>query len=284
MPTTEGKIYLGSVLVASGACTMDEDAVAYLTAIEGDGAGVTWAQAVAVSDFVVAQKASGAWAALKRLYFPIWAVASANARCMVSATSGTFVGGVTHGAGFVTGDGSTSYFDVGATTSTLGLSTGDVAIMRGIHIDGSSAHDACGVTSGTGTNSLAMLNYASSHGSAGSTYYRQPGISAAATLTGQGTDYRGIYIGSSISTASRFLQRRRSGGTVVVKSFLADGSIITNANPYFLGRNNGGTLNLPTSGSEFVWSLGDGMTETLAGSFTADIETMWETCTGLTLF
>ena len=281
MPTTEGKIYLGSVLVASGACTMDEDAVAYLTAIEGDGAGVTWAQAVAVSDFVVAQKASGAWAALKRLYFPIWAVASANARCMVSATSGTFVGGVTHGAGFVTGDGSTSYFDVGATTSTIGLSTGDVSI---IHIDGSSAHDACGVTSATGLQSFAMLNYASSHGSAGSTYYRQPGVSSAATITGQGTDYRGLYIGSSISTSSRFLQRRRSGGTVVATSVAADGGTIANVNPYFLGRNNGGTLDSPTSGSEFVWSLGDGMTETLAGSFTADVETMWETCTGLTLF
>lgn len=107
--TTEiQKIYQGSNLVWSG---LDSDALAYVNAITIAGATVSISQQAAISDFVKAEKAAGRWTTIKRLYLPIWGVAAANAICMVSLTSGRWVGGVTHAAGYVQGDGSTGYFN-----------------------------------------------------------------------------------------------------------------------------------------------------------------------------
>ena len=234
---------------------------------------------------MVSGKDAGWYSELKRLYLPIWAAAAPNARCLVSGTSGTFNGSVTHGAGFVTGDGSTGYFEVDATPSTLGIATGDCFIMRGIHTDTGNGHSACGVATSSSAGSLAMLNFSSSHGSSGTTYFRQPTSAAGVNITGQGSDYRGIYIGSSTSTSARFLMRRRSGGTTEVSNTLSSTDAIHNGAPYFMARNNTsqGGLNSPTRGSEFAWAVGTGMTSTQAAAFTAAIETMWENCTGLTL-
>ena len=275
---------LGVGIGIGGGSRLDADAQAYITAIEGDGVTVTGAQKTAISDFVVSGKDAGWYSELKRLYLPIWAAAAPNARCLVSGTSGTFNGSVTHGAGFVTGNGSTGYFEVDANPSTLGIATGDCFIMRGIHTDTGNGHSACGVATHSAAGSLAMLNFSSSHGSSGTTYFRQPTSAAGVSITGQGADYRGIYIGSSTSTSARFLMRRRSGGTTEVSNTLSSTDAIYDYAPYFLARKtSSATLNSPTRGSEFAWAVGTGMTSTQAAAFTAAIETMWENCTGLTL-
>jgi hypothetical protein len=267
---------------------VDPDASAYLALLSGDGVSVSGPQAAAINDFFVTGKDEGWYSDLKRIYLPIWGAAGPNARCLVSSTSGTFAGSMTHGAGFVTGDGSSSYFDVGSTPSTLGIATGDCFIMRGIHaspVTSSVAQTAsCGVAASSATASLAMLNGATGHVLAGTTYFRQPSTSGGPIITGQGADYRGIYIGSSTATDSRFLLRRRSGGTTVVSSTVSDTQSIYNGNPYFLSRNVSGSADYHTTQSEFAWALGTGMTQAQAGDFTAALETMWETCNGLTLF
>ena len=281
---TSGKVYKRTK-AKKNLLALDADALAYIAAIEADGVTVTVEQKAAISTFVVSGKDAGWYSELKRLYLPIWAAAAPNARCLVSGTSGTFNGSVTHGAGFVTGDGSTGYFEVDATPSTLGIATGDCFIMRGIHTDTGNGHSACGVATSSSAGSLAMLNFSSSHGSSGTTYFRQPTSAAGVNITGQGSDYRGIYIGSSTSTSARFLMRRRSGGTTEVSNTLSSTDAIHNGAPYFMARNNTsqGGLNSPTRGSEFAWAVGTGMTSTQAAAFTAAIETMWENCTGLTL-
>jgi hypothetical protein len=264
---------------------LDPDASAYLALLRGDGASASGSQQTAINDFYVSGKDEGWYSELKRLYLPIWGAAGPNARCLVSGTSGTFNGSMTHGSGFVTGDGSSSYFDVGATPSAMGIANGDAFLMRGIHTSPATAlHIGCGVANTSTSNSLAMLNFGNTHASAGLTYFRQPTSPAEALLTGQGTDYRGIQIGSCTATNSRFIMRRRSGGTVVGTSGVSSVQAIKNLNPYFMGRNLNGVLNSPSPGSEFAWALGTGMTQAQATDFTAALETMWETCTGLTLY
>tara|TARA_R110002020_G_scaffold114257_1_gene262794 strand:- start:1364 stop:2227 length:864 start_codon:yes stop_codon:yes gene_type:complete len=263
----------------------DADAAAYIALLRGDGVSVSGAQQTAINDFFVSGKDEGWYSDLKRVYLPIWAAAGPNARCLVSGTSGTFNGSMTHGSGFVTGDGSSSYFDVGATPSAMGIATGDAFILRGIHASPATAlHIACGVEQTSASQSLAMLNFGNTHGSAGVTYFRQSTSPGEALFTGQGTEYRGIYIGSCTATNSRFIIRRRSGGTSVGTSGVSSTEAIKDLNPYFMGRNRDGTLNSPSNGSEFAWALGTGMTQAQATDFTTALETMWETCTGLTLF
>jgi hypothetical protein len=104
----------------------DPDARLYLGLVESaTGTATTGTQRKAISDFIEAEKTASRWDLLKRIYLPIWGNAAANAICLKSRASGTFVGTVTHGAGFVQGDGSTGYFDMGVTPNGAGLSHGD---------------------------------------------------------------------------------------------------------------------------------------------------------------
>ena len=263
----------------------DPDATAYIALLSGDGASVSGSQAAAINDFFVSGKDEGWYSELKRLYLPIWGAAGPNARCLVSGTSGTFNGSMTHGSGFVTGDGSSSYFDVGATPSAMGIANGDAFLMRGIHTSpAGGVHSGFGVADTSTAASLAMLNFASTHASAGTTYFRQPSSTASAQITGQGSEYRGIYIGSSTATNARFLLRRRSGGTTVVSNTTLATTAIKDLSPYCMARRLTAGLNTPSPGSEFAWAFGTGMTQAQAEDFTAALETMWETCTGLTLY
>ena len=76
----------------------DADADAYISAIRTAGASVTAAQRDYINDFIRAEKIAARWDSIKRLYLPICGVAAANAICLRSLTSGTFVGSVTHTA------------------------------------------------------------------------------------------------------------------------------------------------------------------------------------------
>ena len=69
---------------------------AYVAAIRATGITVTSTQQAAISTFISGEVAAGRWSKHKRLYFPIWGLAAANAICMKSLLSGTFSGGVLH--------------------------------------------------------------------------------------------------------------------------------------------------------------------------------------------
>ena len=255
----------------------DPDAAAYIAHIEGDGVSVSGAQKSAIDAFYVSGKSDGWYSKLKRFYFPVWNAAAPSARCLVSSTSGTFSGTISHNAGFVTGNGTNTHFDSGATPSSMGIVTGDALLLRGIHLDDTSVHDACGVAQSSSAQSLAMLNFQGG----GQTYFRQPSNTTQAQMTGQGS-YRGIYMGSSTATNSRFLLKRTTSGTTVVSNASNDTTAIYNQNPHFLARRLP-TISNRTKGSEFAWGLGKGLTQTQAEDCSLAIKTLWETVTGLTL-
>lgn len=118
----------GSRVVAAGGggyAFSDSDAEAYITAVEATGTTPTDDQKSAIDTFYVNAKAKGYFSAIQSLFFPIWASAAPNAIDLISLSSGTFNGGVTHATGYVAGDGSTGYFDTGVSQSSLGQTNSD---------------------------------------------------------------------------------------------------------------------------------------------------------------
>jgi len=255
----------------------DPDAASYVSLLRGDGVRLSIAQTAAIDTFYITGKAEGWYSKLKRFYFPVWNAAAPSARCLVSGTSGTFSGSISHNSGFVTGNGVNTHFDSGATPSSMGIVTGDALLLRGIHLDDDSVHDACGVAQTSSAQSLAMLNFQGG----GQTYFRQPSNTTGVTLSGQGS-YRGIYIGSTTATNSRFLLKRTTSGTTVATNTSNDTTAIYNQNPHFLARRLP-TISNRTKGSEFAWGLGNGLTQAQAEDCSLAIKTLWETVTGLTL-
>jgi len=114
-------ILTGTGILFQSANYIDADAQSYVDAIIAAGANVSDTQLSRISGFYTAAKEGGYYTSLKRLYLPIWGVVAANAIDMITLASGTFNGGVTHGAGFVQGNGSTGWFDYNTTLGNLSI-------------------------------------------------------------------------------------------------------------------------------------------------------------------
>lgn len=101
---------------------IDADTSAYIQALATAGVTVSETQTDAINSFIVAQKAANTWTKIKRLYFPIWQNAAANAICMKSLTNGTFVGPFNHNQrGATVPDGALSYFNTNTTLSAISI-------------------------------------------------------------------------------------------------------------------------------------------------------------------
>jgi hypothetical protein len=97
--TDADQVVLRTLCCFDAATTAPE--ASYVAALRAAGATVTAPQQAAISTFISGEIAAGRWSKHKRLYFPIWQLAAANAICMKSLTSGTFSGSVIHGSGGV---------------------------------------------------------------------------------------------------------------------------------------------------------------------------------------
>jgi hypothetical protein len=84
--------------VGASAPLGDADVLAYISALTATGITVSESRNNAITTFISSEKAAGRWDKHKRIYFPIWQLAAANAICMKSLTSGTFSGSITHEA------------------------------------------------------------------------------------------------------------------------------------------------------------------------------------------
>ena len=266
---------LGVGIGIGGGSRLDADAQAYIAAIEADGVTVTVEQKAAISTFVVSGKDAGWYSELKRLYLPIWAAAAPNARCLVSGTSGTFVGGVTHSAGYVTGNGTTGYFRTDAKIPAV-ASIEDVLVGT-LNNTGHQAANKVGIGSGASGGSSIRL---ASENSATKPRAIVLGVNVAGSSTG--TD--GINIAA------------REGGTTYLGQKLGAGSYgelsstasLTSAlDDHFVTVM--GTATLDTGAGALSTSqiggavIATGMDATQRGEFVTAWEALWETTTGLTL-
>jgi hypothetical protein len=257
----------------------DADAWALIFDLRTAGATVPLAKGLHIDSFVAAEKTASRWTLHRRLYMPIWGVAAANAICWKSRTSGTWVNAPTHGAGFVQGDGSTSYFNNGiAPNAVSGLSTAS-AYQFGVLLD----ELPNGAFIGRSRNSISQdwsLYRTASATNIGSGIMTN---SVGSGLQQESSTPSGIISGSRVG-GTRFIARRGASsrsnlGSVTDSDF---GSVPT-VNHFFMAANTAGTptgLSTVRFGS---FGFGLGLTDAEDSAFTAALKTTWETLTGLTI-
>jgi hypothetical protein len=244
---------------------------------------VSGAQQTAINAFYVTGKDEGWYSELKRLYLPIWGAAGPNARCLVSTTSGTYSGTVTHAAGYVQGNGSTGVFDSVTDMVTLGLTTASASLFYGAYSEPTSSSDFY-----MGALTISPLAYVGAfrHDAVSGERY----IGFVTNTFGSGTvDYAGGPLGVSVMTRTStgsFGVYKNGGVTVGTNSY--SGVAVPAIPVRFMARAFSTSpanifSNNHADGKMYCFGVGLGLSATEAKSLANATQTLWETCTGLTL-
>jgi hypothetical protein len=265
---------------STGILNLDSDASAYITAVASTGVAITYTQQEALNTFFVSAKADGYYSNIKRLFLPIWGVASANAIDMITLGSGTFNGSVTHTSGYVVGDGRTGYFDTGISPLSAGIntSTGSMFVLHNNFPIG--YRHGCD----SGTSLFSMVNGPAS--SIRITIIGNPGVSISNYYVGNGSN--AVTIASRTSPTALSGMKRGSSGVSPTSVQTVDMSYfaVPDYNIYALASNVGGvpTIHSSTSTPQLgVFGFGLSLTEREMEYLTLRIKNLWETSTGLTL-
>tara|TARA_R110002110_G_scaffold391273_1_gene604564 strand:+ start:66 stop:869 length:804 start_codon:yes stop_codon:yes gene_type:complete len=253
----------------------DADALAYIANLISAGENPTGAQVAAINDFYASGKSEGWYSDLVRLYLPIWGAASPNSLDLIGGASGTWVGGVTHSAGYVQGNGTTGYFRTDAKIPAV-ASIEDVLVGT-LNKTWHQAPNKIGIGSG------ATAGTSIRHGSMNSA-----GVPIAIVL---GVNINGAYTGTAGINLSA-----REGGTTYLGQKLGAGSYgelsstasLTSAlDDHFVtvmgtatSDTGAGALSTSQIGGAVIAT---GMDATQRGEFVTAWEALWETTTGLTL-
>jgi roadblock/LC7 domain-containing protein len=259
---------------------LDADAAAYISLVEGAGGTVSGAQSAALDTFYQTGKSEGWYASIKRMYLPIWAVASPNAICMISGISGSFVGGagVTHSSGYVMGNGSTGYFapDAGGSLGTLGISGGDSMMVALSKVtDGTGTTIPCGL-SGAGSERFQIVEDATGS----KVQFQCPDFAVTVDFA---STLAGVFVGSATATNDRHSSKRTTGAYVTDGNTTSDTSTLPDIVPYFMARNSNGTATLFSEAELGAYGYGTGITDAQVSSLSLAAKDLWEACTGLTL-
>jgi hypothetical protein len=256
----------------------DPDAKAYINAVVAAGGTVSEGQRTAINTFYKTGKADGWYSSLKRLYLPIWGVAAPNAICMTSLTSGTFVGTVTHAAGYVQSDGSTGYFNTGVSLSGAGCLQDSTSLFAMTRFNGALVNTQRFMGGqDTSSNTRAWIErYGSGAGP----------NNGSSLSSATDTDNRYFFIRSRTSSAFRFNGRYRNGVYATRASdTAASQGIMTVQNMVMMAINANGVIqDYSNSGMDFCsYGFGLGFTEAQSELFGEATQNLWEDCTSLTL-
>jgi hypothetical protein len=277
-----------------GGSRIDPDAKLYIAAVEAAlGATIESALPSAtnpkkiISDFYKAEKDAGRYSLHKRLYLPIYNNLAANAVDAITSTPGTFAGTVTVAPGYVQGDGTTGYFDFGATPSALGLTLQSASLFALVKTapNQTGSRSMLGASEG-GANTAAVVIGGAAAGSsiafADASLATTDGYAIANLST---ANQFGIFIGSRFSGSTRIQRRLTSGESLLVSDNDPDtGTVPTTRNIFAIASNYGGVPSTGASNAEFgAYGAGLGMSQSDAAAFTLNLKTLWENLTGLTL-
>jgi hypothetical protein len=272
------RLGLGLGLALSSSMSgLDPSAKAYIDAVVAAGGTVSGGQKSAINTFVKTGKNDGWYSSLKRMYLPIWGVAAPNAIDMIGLTSGTFVGTVTHGAGFVQGDNSTGYFNTSTTLHSVGLNG-----TQGMH----------GVLSledpaGTSADQMGCLVAGNRMLLNNGTNINSNLVSSSLTNVAFSATFTGVIVASRVSATSHTIYRRStaSGFQSSATNTNTESLTLPNLAPYFAGaaNNNGSTLRGTATGKQGAYFFGDGLTSAQVTAFSLALKNLWEGATGLTL-
>jgi hypothetical protein len=249
---------------------IDPDAEGYIDAVVAAGGTVSGGQKTAINTFIKGEKAASRWILQKRIYLPIWGVAAANAIDIVSLTSGTFVGNVTHNAGSVSTTAPTGHFLANATPASLGINQADASIWT-LVVSGVHEFSGCGGAS----NSRFLI------GRVGLT--NTAAIPSTTSVLSGSVDTQGINMASRIGSDLSLFQRKASGWITPLTLTQANTTTLPLFNPTFLGNfnNNGAITNVRTTIGEYgSYGYGLGMTSAQAEAFSLALKSLFETATG----
>ena len=269
------KYALGNMLNGAGVRGLDTDAKAYIDAVVAAGATVTATKRNAINAFVKGGKTDGWWSSMKRIYLPIWGIAAPNAIEMATRASGTFVGTVTHGSGFVKGDGSTGYFDFGTRMPTDGLTSASGLLFCLVKVADTISVAASMMGQTTAANNQLIRQSTST--------IIQSRYTGSSLSFSAGNARTGILsIASTANTARSFRRRLTSGVTSRATSAGEAAFALSNVNCYAMARNSSG-MSEPTNAELGSYGYMLGLSDANTDIFTLALKNLWETCTGLTL-
>jgi hypothetical protein len=237
----------------------------------------------ALDTFIKGEKTAGRWNGHKRLYFPVWGLAAANAICMKSLTSSTFVGGVTHGAGYIQGNGSTGYANTNTTLASVNV-TKDSYYAGYLRIEaGGGSEFSFGVSEG-GVKALQSADQYLFNEETEQNYFVQTVARVSNNFLNH-SDPPSTLLTIGGTTSSRFLKNRTSSGVTTRAT-----SSATNTQELATAEFCLMTINTPTgvssvrSNSKFgAFFFGTALTDAEDTAYTLALKTLWETTTGLTL-
>jgi len=262
---------------------LDPSAKAYINAVVAAGATVTGAQRTAINNFIKAEKDASRYTLIKRLYLPIWGIAAANAIDMVTQSSGTFVGGVTHAAGYIQGNGSTGYFNTNVTPSTLSQTTSSASLTALITQAPSGVGAVTAIGSIDGSDTTKLLEF--SHLSGTAIIFRAMSISASGAVQAvvSRASQVGIFVSSREGGDRRIIQRLTSGVSTLVNTTGANAGTVPVTGTYQMLRSGFGGGAAYSDGRYGFFAASLGQTLSQSQAFSLNVKTLWETCTGLTL-
>lgn len=265
--------------LAGAASGADRDAAAYAKDVASYGPTVTGAQRTALSVFAKAEKAAGRWPLIKRLYLPVWGQPDANASCLVSRIPGSYLGGgFTHGAGFASGNGTTSFFDTGVGPATLGLTVGSGGFGWLSPGGGTDAANSLGAATAT--------QYVTAQWFAGTgvrSIYNDLGVGLVAAGASALAQNHAI-ISMQRHGGLRYIRRRVTAGVTSLASVVgADSGGVPNTNLWMFAFNNNGVYNGGSNINYGAFWVNLGWSAADSDGFTANLKILWESLTGLTL-
>jgi hypothetical protein len=255
------------------------EAAAYIDAVSAVGATVTPTAKNAINSFIKAGKKNGWYNNIKRFYFPIWGAAAPNAIDLITLTSGTFNGVVTHANGYVQGNGSTGFFNFGVTFRAAG-GTNNVSAFGGRIAQGSGTGFKTIVGTRANTFDITTLEVSGDGGSSALARITgfTPGFRATAGKTNGSI---GFFIGN-IGPTSLNIVRADSSGVEVFAGTGISGATNDTVNITAMRRNwsnpdqyDNGRLSMYGSGLEFTIAQSE--------DFVAKMKKLWESSTGLIL-
>lgn len=269
------RLGLGYSLTYGGLVSgLDPDARDYIAAVVAAGATVSSGQKSAIDTFFKTGKSDGWYSSLKRLYLPIWASAAPNAIDMIGLTSGTFNGTVTHAAGYVQGDGSTGYFDVGSSMASHGLTPAS-GWLGAIMVTAVRDHQYLGAQNSVSEAEVLRHTIAP----AIATRYNDGGLGRNSSAS----DRTGIISASRYSGMMKHFRRTASSRVEAGSYTYANAGSMTSLNCYAIAINLSGVATGSRTSQMGGWWFGTGVTAAQDNLFTLALKNLWETCTGLSL-
>jgi hypothetical protein len=255
---------------------LDPSAKAYINAVVAAGATVNSTQRNAINNFYKTGKSQGWYVQLKRMFLPIWGIAAPNAIGMISGSSGTFNGTVTHAAGYVQGNGSTGYFDFGSTMPTDSL-TFDNGLMFVLCKQGPSATGSY-IGASLSASNFQLIRASTTTNIQGRYTNTSLNINGGNAMTGI------LTLCSQANNLRSFRRRASTGASSLATSSTETSSFsLANFSCYAMARNSAGSLSEPINAQLGSYGYSLKMSDSDTDLFTLALKNLWESCTGLSL-